>query len=49
MKGEKLCYSKDTVDEIWRIFEQLGCAKDRFFVLEKRKFPLLLTGLACGE
>ena len=44
MKGQKLCFSKETVDKIGKIFEALGCAKDGFLVLEKRKF-LVVNGI----
>ncbi len=44
IKDEKLCFSKNTVDEIRKIFEALGCDEDRFFLLEKKKF-LVVNGI----
>jgi hypothetical protein len=42
--NQRICYNKDIVEEIYRIFEALGCNKDRFFLLEKRKF-LVVNGI----
>ena len=44
MKGQKLCFSMETVKEIGKIFEALGCAKDGFFLLEKKKL-LVVNGI----
>lgn len=44
INGERLCFSKDVIEEIYKIFEALGCEKDRFFVTEEKKF-LVVNGI----